>query len=562
MSKLRLIEQSSTSAESEHLQPLIDYVQVLNRHIQQNARASQCKLPELTFAPDALETLGPKYPIQPFSYIEELERTQDETPASEAELLNEVARYFRGAIRPQSRNSLFNMVPEPSIAATAGAWLATAYNTNSLMDAFGGEALLIEQLVARRIGRWAGWKDAMGIACNGGKLTIMYAIKSALSRIAPHSQCTGLPNDIVILCSEGAHYCVEHAASLLGLGADNCLRVSANSEGRMCAEALRHALNEQHARKRRVAAIICCGGTTINFNCEDTREILDIAEAFARENNLKERPYLHLDSVIGWLYLSQPDVNKGEPIRQISSPRIKARIAEVHSRIRGIDAFDSLGVDFHKNGLCPYASSFFVSRDRRFMDELGCGNYHYTEKDFQYGQFRAYRYSFENSRPAQGILAAWINLRKLGRNGYADYLVRLHEARDSLTDALERHGMFRILNYSSLGWEVVFDIPFDSDVIALASSTEELAMNFMQECWERVNAGYDLPLFSIVPGYRIENEPDKVTTAFLLYPMRQHQDAEWDEIVLLIAKQLHDFQTRLRTGRKALSQTQFAQPIR
>ena len=55
-------------------------------------------------------------------------------------------------------------------------------------------------------------------------------------------------------------------------------------------------------------------------------------------------------------------------------------------------------------------------------------------------------------------------------------------------------------------------------------------MSFMQECWERVNAGYDLPLFSIMPGYRSENDPNKVTTAFLLYPMRQHQDAQWDDL--------------------------------
>lgn len=113
------------------------------------------------------------------------------------------------------------------------------------MDAFGGEALLTEQLVAHRIGRWAGWKHAMGIACNGEKLTIMYAIKSALSRIAPSSRRTGMPNDIVILCSEGTHYCVEDAASLLGLGADHCLRVPTNKEGRICAEVLRTTVNEQ-----------------------------------------------------------------------------------------------------------------------------------------------------------------------------------------------------------------------------------------------------------------------------------------------------------------------------
>lgn len=562
MSKLQCIASPPVPAASEHLQVLIAYTQVLDRHIQQCARASQSMLPELAFAPDALRTLGPKYPTQPFSYLDELERAQDEVPASEEELLNEVARYFYGAIRPQSRNSLFNMVPEPSIAATAGAWLATAYNTNSLMDAFGGEALLTEQRVARRIGRWVGWKHAMGIACNGGKLTIMYAIKSALSRIAPESQRTGLPNDIVILCSEGAHYCVEHAASLLGLGTDNCLRVPANNEGCMCADALRRTLNEQHALGHRVAAIVCCGGTTINFNCENTREVLDITEAFARENNLKERPYLHLDSVIGWLYLSQPDDEKEEVQYQISSPQIRARIAEVHRRLRSTGAFDSLGVDFHKNGLCPYASSFFIARDRRFMDELGDGKYHYSDKDFQYGQFRAYRYTVENSRPAQGILAAWINLRKLSRHGYAAYLARLHEARDSLTRAFERHGLFRVLNYSSLGWEVVFEIPFKPEVIALAASRQELAMSFMQECWERVNAGYDLPLFSVVPGYRVENDPDTVTTAFLLYPMRQHQDSEWDETVTLIARQFHDFQTRLLTGKETLRQMRFEKPIR
>lgn len=562
MSNVGFIEKTSVSAESEQMQALIDYVQVLHRHVQQDARISQSMLQELSYAPDALKTAGPKYPAQPFSYFEALEDITDETPVSDAELLNDVARFFRGAVRPESRHFLFNMVPEPTIAATAGAWLATAYNINSLMDAFGGEALLTEQRVARRIGRWAGWEHAMGIACNGGKLTILYAIKSALSRIAPDSPSAGIPGDIVILCSEGAHYCVEHAASLLGVGSFNCVRVASNREGRMCAEALRRTLSEQHDRGRRVAAIICSGGTTINFSCEDTREVLEIAEGFADEKGLKTRPYLHLDSVIGWLYLSLYDAVHEKSVSLISCPQIRDRIAQVHYRLRGLSAFDSMGIDFHKNGLCPYASSFFVSRDRRFMDELGDGSYCYSDRDFKYGHFRAYRYTLENSRPAQGILAAWINLRKLGRQGYADYLIRLHEGRNALTRAIERHGLFHVLNRSSLGWEVVFDIPFDSDVIALASSREALAVSFMEECWARVNAGYDLPLFSIVPGYRIDNDPLNVTTAFLLYPMTQRPDAQWDQIVSLIASQFMDFQMRMRRGQKTTGHSHFSRPIR
>ncbi|MFK3650338.1 pyridoxal phosphate-dependent decarboxylase family protein [Lysobacter enzymogenes] len=546
----------------ERLRALVERTLQLDRHVQQRAHADQAALPELALAPGARAGLGPKYPARAFDYLAELERGDDDAPASEAALLDEAARYFRGAIRPQSPHSLFNMVPEPSVEATAAAWLATAYNANSLMDAFGGEALLIEQQVARRIGRWAGWPQAMGISCNGGKFTIMYAIKSALSRIAPESIREGLPRDLVILCSEGAHYCVEHAASLLGLGSGRCLRVPSGSDGRMRPQALRGMLDEQHARGNRVAAIVCCGGTTINFNCEDTAQVREIADAFARERGLAERPYLHLDSVIGWLYLSLLDAEDAQLRRRVPDPRSRARIAEVLRRLRGVDGFDSLGVDFHKDGLCPYASSFFVARDRRFMDELGDGSYRYGDKDFQYGQFRAYRYTFENSRPGQGILAAWMNLRRLGRDGYGDYLAGLHDARNALADALERHGLFRVLNRASLGWELVFEAPFDPELIALAPSYQDLALGFMQECWDRVNAGYDLPLFSIVPGYRIDNDPAAVTTGFLLYPMQPRSDAQWDEAVAHIAAQFHDFQARLRTQPRALGATPFEKPIR
>lgn len=557
---MTLLASSEADAHAARLQALIGYVRRLDCHVQQYARARQRELPALAIAPRALARPGPKYPASAFAYLEELDRPETEDVVTEVALLDEVARYFSGAIRPQSAHFLFNMVPEPSVEATAAAWLATAYNANSLMDAFGGEALLAEQRVARRIGRWAGWSQAMGVACNGGKLTIMYAIRSALSRIAPTSLRKGLPDDLVILCSEGSHYCVEHAASLLGLGADNCLRVAANNEGRMCANALQNTLDEQHARGRRIAAIICCGGTTINFNCEDTVEVRDIVENFVLRHGLTARPYLHLDSVIGWLYLSLRGTDEAGLVEQVPQIESRLRIAKVLERLRGLERFDSLGVDFHKNGLCPYASSFFIARDRRFMDELGDGDYRYSERDFHYGQFRAYRYTFENSRPCQGILAAWVSLMQSGRKGYAAYLGTLHAARNSLQQAIIRHGLFRVLNQTSLGWEVVFGVPFAEDLIAY-SSEQALAVGFMQACWNRVDAGYDLPLFSIVPDYRINNAPDQVTTGFLLYPMRQRSDREWDETVELIAAQFHLFQDEFRRQPQA-SWAAFEKPIR
>lgn len=551
-----------TFGDSERLQALMEYTQHLNDYILSEGKKWQTNLPELQFLSGTRTDLGPKFPARYYSYLDELDKVEDYEPVDDKEILQEVARFFRGSLRSGSPNALFNMLPEASIEATAAAWLVTTYNPNMLMDFFGGEALLIEQQVCRYIGKWAGWPQSMGIACNGGKFTLLYAIRLAISRMAPESAKTGLPRDLVILCSEGAHYCVEHAASLLGFGADNCLRVAGTKDGVMDPNELQRVLDEQHLNGRRIAAVICSGGTTINFNCEDTRKILQSINDFSIRHSLRQRPYLHLDSVIGWIYLSTLNMDSESIFAHFSEPETRKRIAEVQRRLEGISGFDSMGVDFHKNGLCPYASSFFIASDRRFMDELGDGNYKYCDKDFHYGQFRTYRYTFENSRPGQGILAAWVNLRRLGRRGYADYLALLHRARNSVSDALARHSFFRVLNENSLGWEVVFAILFAPDIISLSQSHEELAMSFMQECWERVNAGYNLPLFSIVPGYRINNDPENIITAFLVYPMRQYSDEEWDDIVKLIAAQVNDFQDRLRSQQLSLERIQIDRPVR
>ncbi|CCP07903.1 putative L-2,4-diaminobutyrate decarboxylase [Erwinia amylovora MR1] len=117
-----------------------------------------------------------------------------------------------------------------------------------------------------------------------------------------------------------------------------------------------------------------------------------------------------------------------------------------------------------------------------------------------------------------------INLRRLGRAGYADYPVSLHQVCNPLVDAPEHHGLFRVLNQASPGWEMVFEAPFAPDLIALAPCVQDLAQRFMLPCGDRVNAGDDLPLFGIVPGYQIDHNAKAVTTGYLLYPMRQRRD--------------------------------------
>ena len=62
------------------------------------------------------------------------------------------------------------------------------------------------------------------------------------------------------------------------------------------------------------------------------------------------------------------------------------KIKTLNSRVQEFKYADSLGVDFHKTGFCPYVSSLFIVKDRNnfyklnpkkeiALDELHYGNY-------------------------------------------------------------------------------------------------------------------------------------------------------------------------------------------
>ncbi|HEV7937106.1 MAG TPA: pyridoxal-dependent decarboxylase [Solirubrobacteraceae bacterium] len=530
----------------------------MDSHLRGTARQAQRRDPE---SPDHL-TIDPfaKFPAREFNYLTELDAMDIDTPATEAELLDEVAHFFRGAQRPESPYCLFNTNVLATVDATAAACLATMQNLNCLMDMFGGESLLVEQKVARTIGRWAGWPESMGIACHSGKVTMQYALRLAIARAQPASSKKGIVGPLVVLSSASAHYSVEHVAASVGIGAENCVRVPVDSGGRMSSSALWTAMKRAHAQGATIAAVVCCGGTIVDFSCDDTAKVHSTVDRFTREHSLAQRPYLHFDSVLGWLYFAFRGVSAEDLELAVPDDAIRNRIAVVTNRCSALGQFDSLGVDFHKTGLCAETNSFFIAPDRRFMDELGTGDYKYQDADFEFGNFRAYRYTFENSRPSHGILAAWVNLRMLGRNGFGEYLVSLHQGRAGLEQAIERHGQFTVLNHSNLGWEVLFHIPFEE--AGADAAYDDIAIAFMEHCWRRVREGRELPLFSIVPEYHIDHDPARSRVAFLLYPMNARPPEQWDAVIAAIARELRRFEQGRESAARNKRSLAWEKPIR
>ncbi|CEJ72458.1 L-2 [[Clostridium] sordellii] len=506
--------------------------------------------------------LNPKFKVNTFSYNEILDEVAiPEKGSSSEEVFENLSELFEGSIRTQSPYSLFNMVPSPLIDTVAASTITQLYNTNSLMDSFGGKVLLFEQKIARMLGKLAGWNDAHGVACNGGKLTLLYAVKSAISKIDPDSRNKGIDKNLVVLTNESSHYCVEHVCSILGLGSDNCIRIKSEDGWKMNIKNLLETIEEQHKNGKKVAAIICAGGTTINFACDDTVSVYKNVKELFENSNQDYFPYFHLDSVIGWLWMNFIGVSESELNEKIQNEKIRNKIMEVVKRIEGISNFDSFGVDMHKNGLCPYSTSMFISKTDDNFDYLNDGKYSYGEDDYEFGNFRAYRYTFENSRPATGIVNSWIAMNRLGRTGFQDYLIKLKSISEELKTKLEESEKISILN-KSLGWEIVFDIDFNRIEKKYNGSYESIAKAFMQYCWDEVNAGKVVPLISIVPEYKIY--PGDINhTAFLIFPMSMYLDSEIiSDIVIKLNETIDEFEAKVLSGDISIGQVDFEKPIR
>ncbi|MGG1326495.1 pyridoxal-dependent decarboxylase [Bacillus tropicus] len=507
--------------------------------------------------------INPKFTAHDFYYKEDIQTSHIPNQGkSSAEVLESLCEMFEGSIRPHSPYALFNMVPSPLLDTIAASTMTQLYNTNSIMDDFGGKTLLFEQRIARALGHLIGWKQSHGISCNGGKLTLLYAIKSAISRIAPQSKTEGIPNDLVILTNEGAHFSIEHVCSFLGLGANQCVRIRSKADWRMDTVHLKQVIQEQIAQGKRIAAVICCGGTTINFVCDDTLEVYQCVEQIFKDTAQTYFPYFHLDSVIGWLWFNLMGLSESEWKQKVTNDHIRFKMKRVLEKLKGVSMFDSFGVDMHKNALCPYATSFFISKTDTCFNDLNQGSYEYGENDYKFGQFRTYRYTIENSRPSTGIASAWIAVNRLGKVGFQEYLVRLHTLSLAFEKNLNMLPGVSVINHLSLGWELIFTITFSQILSVMPDqNVVKIANTFIQYCWKKNNQGYETPFISIVPEYRITPE-DAGQVAFLLYPMSLFAEEMTEEIIRKLEACITEFEKKVIAGEISIENCILEKPIR
>jgi L-2,4-diaminobutyrate decarboxylase len=308
----------------------------------------------------------------------------------------------------------------PLLASLAAEVVITALNQS--MDSFDQApiASVIEQKMICWLCAQAGLPtSAYGTFTTGGSqsnyMGLMLARDALLRKRWDWSaQKAGLSVEarrLRILCSEVAHFTVEKSASQLGLGTDAVVRIGVDERFRMKAAALRTALEELHHQNLAPMAVVATAGTTDFGSIDPLREIGDLAR--------QADTWLHVDAAYGGALLF--------------SPRHRDKLA-------GIEAADSIAIDFHKLFWQPIPCSAFLLRDARHFESIKLyADYLNPELQEVNGIPNLVTTSLLTSRRFDA-LRLWISFQSLGREKLAAMIDRVIVLANHAAEIIRRAG--------------------------------------------------------------------------------------------------------------------------
>ncbi|WP_229820092.1 pyridoxal phosphate-dependent decarboxylase family protein [Streptomyces abikoensis] len=266
-----------------------------------------------------------------------------EPPASGEDVLRRLTTLLaRGSADPADPACAAHLHCPPLALAVAADLAVSALNPSQDSWDQAPASTELETALVRDLAALVGYDPATaaGVITSGGTesnlMGLMLSRDHALGRAGGHAtELGGLPRDLSprIFASEAAHFSVQRAAAVLGLGERAVTAVPVDRDLRMDPAALDVLLKEAVGRGETPVAIVATAGTTDTGGIDPLPQIADIAERYG--------VWLHVDAAYG------------------GGALLSDRLAPL---LAGVERADSLSLDWHKLGWQPAPAGVFLVR--------------------------------------------------------------------------------------------------------------------------------------------------------------------------------------------------------
>lgn len=256
---------------------------------------------------------------------------EDKNPSS---LFSDI---ITNSINVHNHKYLGHQVCPPAPLASLAGLISSYLNNGMAVYEMGATATAIEKLVVETVSKAIGYDhNADGFITSGGTLANLTALLAARRQMVDADIWEeGHTEDLAVMVSEEAHYCVDRALRIMGFGAKGIIKVPVDETYKMRTDLLDQLYNKAQNEGLKIIAVVGSAPSTSTGIHDD---LLSIG-TFCKEKKI----WFHIDGAHG-----------GGAVFS----------ATYRSLLDGISQADSVAIDGHKMLMMPGIMTFLVFRNK------------------------------------------------------------------------------------------------------------------------------------------------------------------------------------------------------
>lgn len=265
---------------------------------------------------DITKALDPPELLEELNLSKEGEREDPET------LKFWVDRYLQYAVKTHHYGFSNRMWAGANISSIVGEIASAVSQTSAGSYEAAPVSVLMEKYMIGEMLKLVGFTHGEGQMTTGSSNANMIAMMTARNLVCDHMKSTGLfgREKLFAFVSENAHYSLDKAVNILGIGLDQLVKIPVDQSGRMDLKVLAEKMDRVQEEGGRPFFVTATMGTTVRGAYDPLRELVPLREKYGF--------WLHADGAWG--------------AAAIFSDSLKAKY------LKGLEEADSFTMDFHK----------------------------------------------------------------------------------------------------------------------------------------------------------------------------------------------------------------------
>jgi len=401
-----------------------------------------------------------EYELQFLKYLEN--RNLNFESLSNEEVFAYISPYFKNIPNWNNPGTMINVIPPVNLISLSVSNIANMYNPNFAQDTYAGMLITSELEVSKYLSELIGWdwKKSYGTFTFGGKGTNLYATKVAINKADKIASKLGCErNKYFMLTSKNGHPCHYEVCNWLGIGSDNCYQIDCDDQGMLNLQQAEEVIHKNIEEGRIFLGFNLTAGSTNELYVDAIKEVYDLNNKIVKKYNLNYHPHIHADAVLGWVYLFFNEYDFASNPLKIESNSLK-KIESLNRKIKMLKYADSIGVDFHKTGFCPYTSSIVLFKNKKDYFTLSPQD-DIPYEELEFGTYNPYHSTLELTRSCNGPLAALCSLKALGISGFQKIISKMFLTTEYFRRNLQNNKKICLINEETEGLASLFIIKPD-----------------------------------------------------------------------------------------------------